>query len=270
MLIGINVNGDVREDVLISRAKLCDGLDIPIWIGELDNLDPFETAEFLAEYTETKMFLFCSPSRRCCEGIRERLERLMRRFDNEFSLVLIMGKGRNVNALVSCVRKLKEKVGRVLVGCNGVKVFNSVHELADGFVFNYRVTFETPKFKACYAPALVLPSEMTKELLISSAVLLSDKLKLGVDFEFVSKKRGNLDLPRSILENSEILLKHTISGSVEEVATKIVEALRFYDHVILGVPFFMDENSVKSIERIIKLVELLLERKDPNSGGYRR
>ncbi len=268
MSIGINVNGDVREDVLISRAKLCDRLGISIWIGELDNLDPFETAKFLAEYTEKEMFLFCSPSRRSLAEITFKLERLRSRFDNDFSLVLVMGKSKKVKPFVRSVRLLKEKLGNVLVGCNGVKVFNSVHELADGFVFNYGVKFETDKFKACYVPALVLPSEMKKELLMSSAVLLSDKLKLGVDFEFVSRSRGNLDLPRSILENSGILLKHTISGSVEEVAKRIVEALRYYDHVILGVPFFMDENSVKSIERIIKLVEWLLE-KGSKFGGDR-
>ncbi len=251
MLVGLNINGDAPEDLLTDRAKVCDKLGIPIWIGETNSLNPFKTAESLAEYAESKMFLFCSPSRRSLQEIIGSLNELREKFDNEFSVVFVMGRSRSVKSFVEFVRDFKEKVGGVLVGCNGYRVFEAVHGVADGFAFNYGVKFSTNKFKACYAPALVFPSEMTNELLMSSAVISG----MNIDFEFISKNRDRLEVPKDIAEKSEVLLRYAICGDLKEVVAKITDALRFYDHIILGNPFFRDSRSVRALKRIVEVLE---------------
>ncbi len=239
--IGLNINGDVCEETLIDRAKLCNKLYIPIWIGELDTLNPFRTAELLAEYTQTEIIIFCSPSRRSCAEIKSEFERLKKKFDNDFLLALVMGKSKKISTLVHCLRRLKEKLGKVFAGCNGIKLFNAVSNIADGFVFNYRTIFKTYKFKACYAPSLILPSKLDDKLILAARALLGE-LDFG-EIWYKTATDGDLSL-----------LYYTVSGSIGEVAYKVVQALKLYDHVILGVPFFRDEESVKRLPDLLKIV----------------
>jgi hypothetical protein len=254
--VGLNVNGDASEDIIADRSSIANKLGIPVWIGELDFLNPFETAEIVAEHSSTPIAIFCSPSRRACDEIKSRLIRLRNRFDNDFILALVPGKSRKISSVIECLRRLKEKLdSRIFVGCSGEKLTTVASKLADGLVLNYCDLKAIGRFTACYSVSLVLPSEHYDELLLASAVTLSRRLKLSVDFEYIVRNRGRLEIPKEIAENAKLLEAYTISGSIEDIAEKISEALSLCDHVILGVPFFRDERSMKSLKAIIDMVE---------------
>jgi len=231
-------------------------LGVPIWIGELDCLDPFKTAEVVAEHTSTPVAIFCSPSRRSCEEIRYRLTNLRRKYDNDIILTLVPGKSRRISCLVDCLKRLKDENVPTLVGCSGKKLAAIASKLADGLVLNYCDLRYTGIFTACYAVSLILPSKLYDELILSSAATLSNKLQLSVGFEYIvrNRSRNRLDIPEEIVRLSKILEAHTISGSVDEVVKKITEVLSICDHVILGVPFFRDEESMKHLKTIVNLV----------------
>lgn len=253
--IGLNVNGDTSKDVIADRSIIADRLGIPIWIGELDCLDPFETAKIVADYTSTPIAIFCSPSRRCCDEIRSRLIDLKRRYDNDLILTLVPGRSRKISNIVDCLRKLKVDIDiPIFVGCSGERLMAIASKLADGLVLNYCDLRYKGVFTACYAVSLILPSSLYNELILASAAILSNKLKLNIDFEYIAKNRDRLKIPKEITKISKILEAYTISGSVDKVVKKIVTALSICNHVILGVPFFRDDRSMRCLKTIVKSV----------------
>ncbi|RUM35136.1 MAG: hypothetical protein DSY33_00320 [Archaeoglobus sp.] len=254
--VGLNVNGDISEEIVADRSAIADRLGIPIWIGELDCLDPFETAKIVAEHTSTPITIFCSPSRRNCNEIKSRLIDLKRKYDNDIILTLVPGRSRKISYLVDCLRWLKDELNvPILVGCSGERLMAIASKFADGLVLNYCDLRPTGVFTACYVASLIMPSRLYNELILSSAAMLSNKLKLNVDFKYIVKNRDCLKIPKEIAEISKILVDHTISGSVDEVTKKIVRVLNICDHVILGTPFFRDDRSIKSLKTIVNLVE---------------
>ncbi len=274
--IGLNVNGDVDEELIASRSALADRLGIPVWIGELDCLNPFKTAEIVAENTSSPVAVFCSPSRRSCDEIRRYAVNLRKKYDNDFVLTLVPGKTRKISKFVECMRKLKDRLDiPVLAGCSGKRLIAITSEVADGLVVNYCNCLDRPDcpdskpdsdsklsrvFTACYAASLIFEqrsSELYGELILSSAVMLNRRLRLNsdVDFEYIVRNRDCLKIPEKVKSISKTLEAHTISGSVEEVIRRIVEALRTCNHVIIGSPFFRDEKSVKHLKTIVDTVE---------------
>jgi len=276
--VGLNINGDLNDREIVTRAVTAEKAEVTIWVGELDCLDPFATAELIADHVSVPVAVFCSPYRSGCDEIKSKLKRL-KKFSNEILVTLIPGKSSKISRVIECAEKLKNELDiPVFVGCSGKNITRCASRIADGVIFNYahsvhigwmKKYLENDVFTACYAPSLVLPSNHYNELILAAAIIAGSSKIPGefkpisqskIDFEYIMRNRGSLELEEDIAIHSNYLRKFfTASGSVEDIAFRIIELLHLCDHVIMGSPFFRDSKSVDNLEKIVKIVERVVK-----------
>jgi len=285
--VGVNLNGDLDDRELVQRARIIQKKGIRvIWVGEFEGFrDPFEVAEILA--SETKLvigFGILSPSRRECKFIRESYCELIEKYGDRFILGLGAGnlKDRDLayKLLVKCVKELEDLYP--LVGCSSPKVvrFSSLNSAGilynsvDPTIIEWLKKFELRKiFSAAYGPALILPSQYDEDLLLAASIILQGSSKFIISKFNLSKIYNDLrklDLPKLIelrrrgdsikcynesypifKYKKQLLEKFTISGEIRDVINKILELLKFCDHVVLSDPFFRDINSISILDEIV-------------------
>lgn len=182
---------------------------------------------------------------------------------------------------IDCIKYLKKHIQTpILAGCSSPTITKRSSKIADGILFNYVKAeyvswiskyVEKEIFIAAYGPSLVLPSEFFEDLLIASAIVISSKAfteQFGFEKLFNETKKIDFqklvevrqlgksikNLPEYVIldKYSDVLLKNfTISGDVDTIASKIKDLLKSCNHIILSDPFFRDDDSMKSLKKIM-------------------
>ncbi len=274
-VLSVNINGDLEDDELIKLAKRFRF----VWVGYNPMFkDPFYVADLIADYVDFLGFGVLTVDIGC-RNILESFENLRNSHrDTRFALGIGSG-SRSIRETLNCLKFLRDKVDFLFVGCSGPKITAESSKIADGILFNYAHPeylrwissfVKRDVLKVAYAPALILPSEFEKDLLIASAIVSCSSGEFVRRFGYVDmcktfsklnfgevilmRKRFNF-VPKEIEEYRDVLIERfSIAGEFDRFVWKIREILKVCDHVVLGDPFFRDRSSSDLYDRIISQV----------------
>jgi len=286
-VLGLNINGDLPDNRIIDVAFEADKVGVAIWIGENELFkDPFYVADLIANFVSVPIgFGIVSPLRRSCSEIVEQVRSLINRHSNEFLLGIAPGRFDDpktaLEVTLKCLRNLKQLEIPIFCGCSSPIITAKASKMADGILFNYGYPeflrwissfAEREIIRVAFAPALILPSEFEQDLLLACAIVSCSSSRFVEEFGFVGmcrdfakldfgklisirQKGGDLfevDEFKTILKYRDVLLeKFSISGSLEDLQSRIKDLLKICDHVVLGDPFFRDIKAVKLLKYLI-------------------
>ncbi len=276
--IGVNINGDLPEEEIKDRAEKFSKLVKIIWIGEHPFFkNPFEVAKLVAESCDCLVGFGVLTPRTGVEEIKTSLRELRKNYGDRFVLGLASG-GVSLREFEKFVIRVKEFENFILCGVTWKKAFEVAKKHCCGVLFNHvhpdhiKAFAEFDGFKAAYGPALVFPSEFYQDLLIAGAIVMSTSKKFLEAFDYleafrkiekvnveelIKRKQSGEDLSededfKKLEENKKIILeKFTISGSLENVRNRVCDLLELCDHVVLGDPFFRDEESPEKLSLLL-------------------
>ncbi len=281
--IGLNINGDFEDEVLVERARKAEKLVSIVWIGDSDFFkSPFHVANLFLENTDICIGFGILRAVKCESKIRE-LEKF-RGYEDRVVVGVGSG-GASISATASCVKSLKEKFDfRIFAGATGKKSISILSKVADGMLLNHisprhvgwAVKFSSSYFNSAYGPSLILPSDFEQDLILATSLVMGSSRsfleemnylnvyeeiqKINI-LELIEKRQRGEDLSRyddfkKLLKYRKFLLENfSISGDELRVAEKIDQLLNICQHVVLGDPFFRNENFHKSLRRIIEILK---------------
>ncbi len=282
--IGLNLNGDLPDRDLIRIARRCERLRIPVWIGDNELFkDPFYVADLLADHVPVLGFGVISINRGCLNILRN-IEFLINEYrDTVFLLGIGAGRFKDSKKalmdVIECLRILRSRLGiSIFCGCSSPIITRKSSEIADGILFNYgypdflswilKFLKRRDIYKISYAPALILPSEFEYDLLIACSIVSCSSKRFIKEFGFhnmycelsrldfkdviIRRKRGE-PVDERIMKYGDVLKdKFAIAGDYSSFLNRILSLLNMCDHVVLGDPFFRDENSMRFLKKIIR------------------
>ncbi|WP_456477679.1 hypothetical protein [Geoglobus ahangari] len=279
--VSVNINGDFEDDVLIEKAKRVEGRVDTVWVGESDFFrSPFHVARLILENTNLNVgfgILRAGGCERALQNLKELLD-----YEGRIFVGIAAGDGGRVSHALECIKLLKEKLPfPVLGGGTGRRSIDKLSRVADGMLLNHvspqhvrwAAGISSSEFNAAYGPALILPSEFEQDLLLAAALVMGssvgflremgylsvyDELKRIDLMSLIERRQKGEDLSdvqdyRLLMRYKSFLLdRFTLSGDLQTVADKTAELLKVCDHVVLGDPFFRDENFDRKLAELLK------------------
>ncbi len=279
--ISVNINGDFDDAILIEKAKRAEKYVDTVWIGESDFFkSPFHVARLILESTDLNVGFGILRAGRC----REALQNLKELLDYEGRVLVgvAAGDAGKVSEALECIMWLKKNLPfPVLGGGTGRRSIAELSRAADGMLLNHispehvrwAAGVSSSSFNAAYGPALILPSEFEQDLLLAAVLVMGSSRAFLREMGYLSvherlrsvdlmglielRQRGedlsDLQDFREILRFRGFLLnRFTLSGDLSGVALRTAELLKTCNHVVLGDPFFRDENFDKKLARLLE------------------
>jgi len=278
--LGVNINGDFEDEILIEKALKAEKHVNVVWIGDSDFFkDPFYVARLLIENTDLTIGFGVLRAKNCQRILNE-----LENFPDENRMIVGVsaGDGGKIESARRCILKIKEKCRfPVVAGGTGKKSLTELSRISDGFLLNhispkhvdYALQYVHSEFISAYGPCLVLPSQFEQDLLLATAMIMGssrnfiDEMGYTRIFEEIKK----IDILKLIAERQKgkdlnefkefakltsyrefLFEKFSIAGNIDEVSEKIALLLQKCNHVILSDPFFREKDFDKKLREIIE------------------
>ncbi len=279
--LGININGDFEDKILIEKAVKAEKHVKAVWIGDSDFFkDPFHVAKLVLENADLIVGFGILREKNCSIAIKK-----LEEFSNYEDRVIVgisAGDGGRLKDAARCIEALKKSFDfPVVAGGTGRKSISMLSEIADGILLNhisphhveYALKYVKSDFVAAYGPCLILPSPFEQDLLLATAMIMGSSRSFLEDMGYweiyreisktdvinlIAKRQKGMDLRglreyRHIENYKDFLLENfSLAGIMDEISAKIEKLLEMCDHVILSDPFFRDENFDKKIKEIVE------------------
>ncbi len=278
--LGININGDFEDEILIEKALKAEKHVNVVWIGDSDFFkDPFYVAKLLIENTDLTIGFGILRAKHCHRILKE-LENFS---DNDRIIVGVSaGDGGKIENAMRCILKIKEKYRfPVVAGGTGKKALTELSRISDGFLLNhispkhvdYALQYVHSEFVSAYGPCLILPSQFEQDLLLATAMIMGssrnfidemgytrifEEIKKIDIFGLIAERQKGKDLNgfkefAKLTNYREFLFeKFSIAGNIDEVSEKIALLLQKCNHVILSDPFFREKDFDERLKKIIE------------------
>ncbi len=281
--IGININGDFDDEVLVEKALKASEYVNVVWIGDSDFFkDPFYLADLFIENTDL-IVGFGILRVKNYHRILNELEKFSGIEERVIVGVAAGDKG-SIETTVKCIQKLKEKFEfPVVAGGTGKKALSRLSRVADGILLNHIsphhvnhvLRYVNSDFVSAYGPCLILPSHFEQDLLLATAMIMGSSKSFVEDMGYTEifekvravdiisligeRQRGNdlnkfEEFRRLQIYRNFLFENFSISGSIDEVSNKIALLLEMCNHVVLSDPFFREEKFDRFLKKIIQNV----------------
>ncbi len=279
--LGININGDFEDEILVEKALRAEKHVKTVWIGDSDFFkDSFHVARLILENTSLTVGFGILRAKNCLKSIKKLQE--LSDYEGRIIVGISAGDGGRLRDAAGCIEILKESFTfPVVAGGTGKKSISLLSGMADGILLNhislhhveYALKYVRSDFVAAYGPCLVLPSPLEQDLLLATAMIMGSSRSFIEDMgyseiygeinridviDLITKRQKGMDLRglkeyRHIENYKEFLLENfSLAGSVKEISAKVAKLLEKCDHVILSDPFFRDENFDKRLVEILE------------------
>ncbi len=279
--IGININGDFEDEILVEKAiKASKHVDV-VWIGDSDFFkEPFHVARLVIENTDLAVGFGILRAKKCRRIMKE-LEKF-RGYEERVIVGVAAGDGGNLENTAKCIQRLKEKFRfPVVAGGTGKRAISKLSKISDGILLNhispkhvdFALRYADSDFVAAYGPCLVLPSQFEQDLLLATAMIMGssrsfieemgyteifDRIRKIDILSLIGERQKGKDLNafeefRKLQAHREFLFeKFSVAGDIDEVSNKIFFLLEKCHHVILSDPFFREEDFDLKLRKIVE------------------
>lgn len=279
--VSININGDFDDETLIEKARRAEKHVDTVWVGESDFFkSPFHVARLILENTNLNVGFGILRAGRCRDAFQN-LKGFVS-YEGRVFVGIAAGDGGRISHAIDCIRLLREKLPfPVLGGGTGRRSIARLSTIADGMLLNHisphhvrwAVRMSSSSFNAAYGPALILPSKFEQDLLLAAALVMGSSMGFLMEMDYldvyerlrsvnlmelIERRQKGEDLSevqdfRLLLKYKSLLLdRFTLSGDLQVVADKTAELLKLCDHVVLGDPFFREDNFDKRLAELLK------------------